>query len=194
MKLIEGKEVTTEHVLGALELDKTVYSREYWLSESVCKAFAVRNPDIYTMLLDEETGRIAAYLNVSPVSRGFYDSLASGHYVDTVIKAEDIETPQTNGENLLYFSSIVVHPNYRRRGLAKQLLRRYGEKLADYGAKGVFFDSVIADAVSPSGEKLCRALGLKNIRSSEHGSSLFERDLRGANSKDFIYKLMNPNN
>lgn len=192
MKLIEGKDITAEHVLGALKLDKTVYAQEYWLSESVCKAFAERNPDIYTMLLDEESGRIAAYLNVSPVSRGFYDALATGRYVDTVIKAEDIVIPQTNGDNLLYLSSLAVHPDFRRQGFAKKLLRRYGEKLAAYGEKGIFFDSVIADAVSLSGEKLCRALGMKNIKPSEHGSSLFERDLRGANSKDFINRLMNP--
>lgn len=192
MKLIEGNDVTLEHVLGALKLDKEVYAQEYWLSESVCKAFAERNPDIYTMLFDEENGQVAAYLNVSPVSCAFYDSLSSGKYVDTVIKGEDIEIPQANGDNLLYLSSVVVHPNYRRRGLAKLLLRRYGEKLAGYGEKGISFVSVIADAVSPSGEKLCRALGMRKIRPSEHGSSLFERDLRGVNAADFIYRLMNP--
>lgn len=194
MKLIEGKDITVEHVLGALELDKTVFAPEYWLSESVCKAFLARNPDIYTMLLDEESGRITAYLNVSPVSRGFYEALASGLYADTVIKAADIEIPEANGNYRLYFSSVVVHPDYRGRGYAKRLLRRYGEKLTAYGEKGIFFDSVIADAVSPNGERLCRALGLTNIKASEHGSTLFERDLRGANSKDFIYKLMNPKN
>ena len=68
MKLIEGNDVTLEHVLGALKLDKEVYAQEYWLSESVCKAFAERNPDIYTMIFDEENGQVAAYLNVSPVS------------------------------------------------------------------------------------------------------------------------------
>ena len=38
----------------------------------------------------------------------------------------------------------------------------------------IYFSSIVADAVSVSGEKLCNYIGLKHILYSNHGSKIYE--------------------
>lgn len=48
------------------------------------------------------------------------------------------------------------------------------DKFVALGEREVFIRRMIADAVTPSGEKFCRLFGMSRVTGSSHNSSLYE--------------------
>ena len=48
------------------------------------------------------------------------------------------------------------------------------DKFISLGEHEVFIHRMIADAVSKNGEKFCKLFGMKKVKGSTHGSSLYE--------------------
>ena len=169
--ILDGKEMTEEQLLQALRLDRQVYSREYWLDTSTALAYLHTCPEIYTYAVDGN--ELVAYLNMSFIDESSYITLLSGAQNDLCICSANLMSPRSGQKNNLYFSSIVVSPQYRGQGIARRLLARCGEKLAKLAQKGIIFSGVIADVVSPAGEKICRKLGMAFDKTTSRGSKIF---------------------
>lgn len=169
--ILDGKEMTEEQLLQALRLDRQVYSEEYWLDTSIALTYLRTCPDIYTFAADNN--ELVAYLNMSFIDESSYVTLFSGAQNDLCICSANLLSPRPGQKNHLYFSSIVVSPQYRGQGIARCLLARCGEKLAGLAQTGVIFSDIIADAVSPAGEMICRKLGMAFYKTTVRGSKIF---------------------
>ena len=88
--VIEGKAVTTENIDEARKLDMMVYDEEYFVTLRQCLEWNKKNNRIYTMIQDNDSGRIVAYVNISPVTDEYYDKIKSGKFIDTYLPPEAI--------------------------------------------------------------------------------------------------------
>lgn len=74
----------------------------------------------------------------------------------------------------VYFSSIVIHPDYQNSEVFMQLFNAIVKKFIFLGKHDVFVHRMIADAVTKYGEKFCRLFGMNKVTNSNHESTLYE--------------------
>ena len=172
--VIEGKAVTTENIDEARKLDTMVYDEEYFVTLRQCLEWNKKNNRIYTMIQDNESGRIVAYVNISPVTDEYYDKIKSGKFIDTYLPPEaivDYVLPDTYN---VYFSSVVVHPDYQNSQVFLMLFNAIAEKFTKLAEEEILIKRMVADAVSDKGEKFCEMFGMTKQKNSNHDSEIYE--------------------
>ncbi len=118
------------------------------------------------MVRDTETDRIIAYVNISPVTVEYYTKISSGEFVDSLLPADAIVDYAFPDLYDLYFSSIVVHPDYQNTSVFLVIFKAIVEKFITLGKEGIIVRRMIADVVTDRGEKFCEMFGMtkrKNI-------------------------------
>lgn len=169
-----GRTITPDMIYQAVGVDNCVYSSEFQGVYDTCLNWWKRNPDIYVMIEDCTTKKIVGYINAMPLSNEYYHRIRSGETIDTDLPYEEIETYDFPDTYKLYFSSIAIHPNYHNTSAFKALLDGFMIHVLRLYEREIYFSSILADAVSVTGEKLCNYMGLKHIIDSNHGSKIFE--------------------
>lgn len=169
-----GRKVTPEMIYQAIGIDERVYSSEFQGVYETCLKWWNKNPAIYVMIEDCLTKKIVGYINAMPLTNEYYHRIRSGETIDTYIPEEEIETYDFPDTYKLYFSSIAIHPDYHNTSAFKALLDGFIIHILQLYEREIYFSSIVADAVSVSGEKLCNYIGLKHILDSNHGSKIYE--------------------
>lgn len=173
-QVVVGQEVSTKDIEDAVGLDELSYDECYRGNLVDCVEWAKANPDIYVMLRDLQTGHIVAYINVMPVSDECYEKIRCGNFIDVEITPDMILSYDMPQAYCIYFSSVVIHPKYRNSGVFKLLFDAILSRFIQLGNDEVFIKKMLADAVTPTGEKFCKLFGMKKVDMSKHGSTLYE--------------------
>lgn len=174
ISIITGKQVTIEDITQAVYLDTLVYDDIYHVDTAQCEEWFAVNPDIYVMAKDVKTNRIIAYVNISPVTDECYERIKNGDFIDTGITADMILSYDMPFPYSLYFSSIVIHPDYQNTEVFMEIFNAIVDKFITLGEHEVFIRRMIADVVTKNGEKFCRLFGMIKLKGSNHESSLYE--------------------
>lgn len=177
VSIITGKKINRDRIYEALQLDRISYDEIYQLQLDTCVGYFEKNNDIYIMALDDQTKHVIGYINFSPVDERLFKGLMSGSVVDAVITKNDILQYQDSKMFWGYFSSIVVHPDYRRIGVATKMLNAWSElvlRLVD--ERDIFFKGIVADAVSDAGVQLLYKVGFSFVKASNHESKIMTLD------------------
>ena len=191
IRIIFGKQVTETNIIQALHLDYLSYDEEYHLKPETCFSYHRKNPNIYLMALDEKQGHVVGYINFSPVSRKMYKMLCTGSYFDTIIDEKDIEVYIPGNNYYGYLSSIVVHPDYRKRGIARQLLSELDRFIAWLAVDSdIHFIELVADAVSDVGCYILRRVGFRQKIESMHGTKIMIMDPFSEDIEKTVYNNM----
>lgn len=169
-----GRMVTPEMIYQAVGIDSCVYSGEFQGIYETCKNWWERNPSIYVMIEDCSNQKIVGYINAMPLSDRLYNSIRSGEIIDISIPPEEIETYDFPDTYKLYFASIAIHPDYHNTSAFKALMDGFMIHVLKLYEREIYFSSIVADAVSDVGEKLCKYMGLSYIKESSHGSKIYE--------------------
>lgn len=172
--IFTGKQVTAEMIAQAAYLDRLVYEDIYLVTVEQCEEWIAVNPDIYVLAKDIHTDRFVAYANLMPVTDECYERLKKGDFIDTGITPDMILSYDMPFPYNLYFSSIVIHPDYQNSEVFMELFNAIVDKFIFLGEHEVFIRRMIADAVTPNGEKFCKLFGMKKITGSTHDSTLYE--------------------
>lgn len=174
LSIISGRQITPRDIREAVELDLLVYDDVYHVDTTQCEAWYKVNPDIYVMARDDITDKIIAYVNISPVTDECYEQIRKGDFIDVGITADMILSYDMPFPYSLYFSSIVIHPDYQNTNVFMKLLNAIINKFVYLGEHEVYIKRMIADAVTPNGEKFCKLFGMTELKSSSHESILYE--------------------
>ena len=175
LKLVSGTEVTEKDLKEALLLDRMVYDvgDDGQFNIEKCLAWHKINPDIYFVLRDVELDVLVGYMNVAPITESCYNKIATGNILDTSIDEDSVLPYDFPGLYHLNFTSIVVNSLYRSSGVVLQLMNAVVSKLIELSKQEIYFKSMIADAVTPEGEKICRMVGMDMIAGSNHDSKIY---------------------
>lgn len=172
--VIEGSSVTAEDILQACMLDQMVYEEEYYVTLQQCLEWHKKNDRIYTMIRDNTTKDIIAYVNMSPVTKEYYDKIKSGQFIDTYLPPDAIVDYFLPDTYYLYFSSIVVHPDYQNSTVFLILFNAITQKFLELGKEQILIEKIVADAVSEKGQKFCELFGMQKQKDSHHNSQIYE--------------------
>lgn len=172
-----GKEITPQMIFEAVEIDKLVYNDSYIGNYDNCVKWWKKNKYIYVMLEDIKTKKIIGYINAMPINNTLYEIIKKGEIIDVTINDENIETYDLPDTYNLYISSVALHPKYHNSGAFKLLYDALILLIIELFKREIYFSKVIADAVSPIGEKLCKYIGMVKCEDSKHQSKIFEGSL-----------------
>ena len=174
ISIITGKQVTIQDITEAVYLDTLVYDDIYHVDTTQCEEWFRVNPDIYVMAKDTKTNHVIAYVNISPVTDECYERIKNGDFIDTGITSDMVLSYDMPFPYNLYFSSIVIHPEYQNTEVFMEIFNAIVDKFIALGKHEVFIKRMIADAVTQNGEKFCKLFGMTKIKGSDHESSLYE--------------------
>ena len=174
ISIVTGKQVTAKDIAQAAYLDALVYDDIYLVTVEQCEEWIAVNPDIYVLAKDTQTQRYIAYANLTPVTDECYDRIKKGDFIDTGITADMVLSYDMPCPYNLYFSSIVIHPDYQNTEVFMEIFNAIVDKFITLGEHEVFIRRMIADAVTKNGEKFCKLFGMTKIKDSNHSSSLYE--------------------
>lgn len=173
-KICYGNVVTPKMISEAVEIDKLVYKDYYVGNYDNCIRWWKRNKYIYVMLEDIRLNKIIGYINAMPINDNLYNIIMKGEIIDVSINEENIETYDLPDSYNLYISSVALHPDYHNSGAFKFLYDALMLLMIELFKREIYFKKVIADAVSPIGEKLCKYIGMSKCKDSKHDSKIFE--------------------
>lgn len=177
VSIITGNQIDSHKIAEAIQLDRMSYGDAYQLQLNTCLGYHEKNNDIYIMAVDNTCGHIVGYINFTPIEKSLFLRLTSGNVIDTIITKDDIVPYQNKGMYWGYFSSIVVHPESRGHGIATQMLCRWSELILGLAVeREIFFQEIVADAVSDVGAHLLSEIGFSFVRSSSHDSKIMTLD------------------
>ena len=176
--ILAGNKINREMISEAIQLDRLSYDDVYQLQVDTCFDYFEKNNDIYIMAVDNESGRVIGYINYSPIKEEVYSELSSGSVIDTVITGDDVFPYEDGACYWGYFSSIVVHPDYRQHGIATQMLLYWSDLVSLLATKrSIYFKGIVADAVSDIGVHLLSEIGFSFVRPSMHESKIMTINL-----------------
>ena len=174
ISIITGKQVSAKDIAQAAYLDRLVYDDIYLVTVEQCEEWIKVNPDIYVLAKDTQTDRFIAYANLTPVTDECYERIKKGDFIDTGITADMVLSYDMPFPYSLYFSSIVIHPDYQNTEVFMEIFSAIVDKFIKLGEREVFIRRMIADAVTKNGEKFCKLFGMTKVKDSNHESSLYE--------------------
>ena len=143
------------------------------------------NPDIYTFLVDRQSGKPAGYVNAMPVEDVVYLQIRNGTVADNKISADAILRDIGHKKILkIYMMSIAIDGQYRRWGdgifqqAYLQLITGVLDKLTYYATRhGIRVTHFLATAWTQEGRRICESFGMTEIGKDEFNDSIFELDL-----------------
>lgn len=187
--IITGNKIDRNKIFEALELDRLSYGDVYQLKLETCLGYFEKNNDIYIMAIDKVSKKVIGYINYSPINNSTFNKLISGSFIDTIITENDVLPYIDNKFYNGYFSSIVVHPDFRHRGVATQMLECWSKLVRNLAERrNIYFKEIVADAVTDAGVQLLTKIGFSLTKNSTHDSKIMTLNLF---SKDTIKTSFN---
>lgn len=175
-KVLQGRFADEVTVLRAVSLAKLVFPTCYETVPATFISWFRANKDIITCLLDRDT--VIGYFAIIPLRSDYYALIRSGQFEsDSLLPAEAVESYSKGLLYNVHIFDIVMHPDYHGSKAYKHLLKGVFENIETLLSEGICFGTIMADVISPQGDKACSSLGLKKITDSGHGSMVFETTL-----------------
>lgn len=110
----EFREIRPEEALEAAEIERICFPPNEACTQEMMVERAGKAPELFLVAVDQETGRIAGFLNgLSTDEASFRDEFFT-----------DAGLYDPEGRNIMLLG-LDVRPEYRRQGLAGELMRRY---------------------------------------------------------------------
>lgn len=130
----------------------------------------------YTMhgVRDTITGKLIGFINALPLTDQMYNLIEKGQTLDTIIPITMIKKYDYPDFYKLYISSICISPEYQDSNAFKILYDSFIEEILNIAIlKEIFISEILADASTPQGERLCNAIRMTFITSTNHNSKIY---------------------
>ncbi len=138
------------------------------LPRGLSTTWVSKEPDIYTLLLDEED-IVHGYLDALPVDEETFAKVLKGEVKDNEIEASHVCRFDKGARLKVYLMSIGISGKLRRmeddlaRLAFKELLNGFLEKLIFHAGECIRVTDFAAVGWTVEGEKLCKLLGMKKV-------------------------------
>jgi ribosomal protein S18 acetylase RimI-like enzyme len=122
MKRYEFRSIRPEEADEAAEIEQICFPPNEACSEQHMKERIAKAPELFLVAVDKSTGRLAGFLNgLSTEKSVFRDEFFT-----------DANLYHPNGKNIMLLGLDVL-PEYRRQGIAKELVYRYAQRERENG-------------------------------------------------------------
>lgn len=123
-KMFEFREIRQDEAEQTARIEEICFPPNEACSEEHMRQRVEKAPELFLVAIDEETGKIAGFLNGLATNEGvFRDEFFT-----------DVSLYEPEGENVMLLGLDVL-PEYRGKGLARELVARYVKREQEKGRK-----------------------------------------------------------
>lgn len=175
MKYLVEHSLKKDYLDQMLLLDSESFCTADSSTYETCMAWYEKNPDIYTILLNDEE-KVIGYINFAPLTQTAYDLFRQGRKFDMQLSKADILPFAKNSVLNCLFMSIVIHPKYRHTDAIKKITKAFYEKIERFKKdKNITIKTILADCVSADGARYLSNQGFTPLLKTSKNSFLYEK-------------------
>ena len=141
----EFRNIRPDEAGQAAEIERICFPPNEACTEAMMRERVAAVPDLFLAAVDRETGKLAGFLN----------GLATDEHVFRDVFFTDAGLHDPEGENIMLLGLDVL-PEYRRQGLASEIMRQYQCREAQRGRKKLILTCL------ESKVKMYEKMGFKN--------------------------------
>ena len=199
-EILTGNKITTQHIVDVLNIESQFYNVDIQQSLETCLSLYNKNKFIYFFVKDKQLNKIVAGCDICPITAKCYKKLKTGEFVDVNMTPDLILNYKKGKSYNIYFSSIIVDKQYQTFDFLMFLVNQIANYFVELINKNILLKSLIADASTFNGERLCKLFNMKLIANSNHNTKMFEVNLNPPEFKPFtknlktLYKILKNTN
>lgn len=136
--------------------------------------------NIYTHIAvrSVNTGRVAGYFALLPVTDELYTKIRSGNFKDNNLSTDGIRQYDMADFYKLYVAAICIHPKHQNTTAFNRLYHALIEMMYELATeREIYITDIITEASTKQGEKLCKILGLKKLMDTHLDTELYTASL-----------------
>lgn len=176
--IIKPHRITKEDIEESFQIEKKLLPHDIISPVKVVIEWYNHNPETLMGIRDEITGQLVGFFNTIPITDELFAKIESGNYIDTYIPLSEIRQYDLPDFYKLYMCSVCIDPVYQNTNVFRLLYNAFVDFLLELATeKEVFVTDIIADAVTNSGEKLCKTVGMQHVTASTHDSQIYKATL-----------------
>ncbi|MCA9839966.1 MAG: hypothetical protein KC422_23860 [Trueperaceae bacterium] len=150
------------------DLAAKVYQAQDVLSAKILEHWWSAYPQLFWLVYEDET--LCGYTSALPLTRDAFAKTLTMDFDEKAIQAIDILPFEQVGEYQIYFSSIVVHPVWRSKGVSQVLRQAFLQGLLNLYANDKRTTALSSWVVSERGSKMMASLGMQLYRQAQKGA------------------------
>ncbi len=178
LSIVSPSDITDADIIECYNIERLLLPHELISPVEVVLEWYRYNNYIMHGVRDIETKKLIAFINAIPITDSLFAEIEKGNYVDTHIPISEIREYNIPDFYKLYLCSFCVHPEYHNSNAFKLLYDSFIDLLLELASKkDIYISDLIADAVTPDGEKLCKIVDMKHICNSSHKSNIYKTTL-----------------
>jgi hypothetical protein len=120
------------------------------------------HPDTWRLITNHSKD-IVGYWHFVPLFEEEYERAKQGVLLDSEITTDKVRIFELPGRYNIYFVSIGILPRYRRSRAITLVIKSILDVLVELAQQGIFIYQLCANAYTPSGEALCKSLGMSYL-------------------------------
>lgn len=187
--LWKGKKEDHYEVILPGELSYQDFVDMYEIDKLVLRSDLIALPDItfkwyqyniYTHIAvrSVNTGRIAGYFALLPITDELFYAIQSGDFKDNDLSTDGIRQYNMADFYKLYVAAVCIHPKHQNTMAFNRLYHALIEMMYELATeREIYITDIITEASTKQGEKLCKILGLKKLMNTDLDTELYTASL-----------------
>jgi hypothetical protein len=147
-----------------------IYGSDVANPPTLLKSWHSRNENIFWVALNEHN-EVVGYITALPLTEEAFNSTLRTDFDQHKLTSDQIKPYKEPGNYQIYFTSIVVRPDYRKKqpSLSRLLRNEFLKSLVSMGDRGIHVTDLSAQVITVMGGHAMRTLGLDYVQDGEHG-------------------------
>lgn len=171
-------ELTYQDFVDMYEIDKLVLRSDLIAPPDITYNWYQYNAYTHIAVRSVNTGAIAGYFALLPVTNELYNKIQSGDFKDNDLTTDEIRQYDMADFYKLYVAAVCIHPHHQNTTAFNRLYHSLIEMMYELATeREVYITDIITEASTKQGEKLCKILGLKKLMNTELDTELYTASL-----------------
>lgn len=177
-EVISPNEMTYQDFVDMYEIDRLVLRPDLIARPEITFEWYKYNMYTHIAVRSVQTGRVAGYFALLPVTDELFLKIQSGEFKDNDLSTEGIRQYDMADFYKLYAAAVCIHPDHQNTTAFNRLYHALIEMMYELATeREIYITDIITEASTKQGEKLCKILGLKKMMDTHLNTELYTASL-----------------
>lgn len=171
-------EMSYQDFVDMYEIDKLVLRPDLIALPDITFEWYKYNIYTHIAVRSINTGRVAGYFALLPVTDELFAKIQSGDFKDNDLSTDGIRPYDMADFYKLYVAAVCIHPKHQNTTAFNRLYHALIEMMYELATeREIYITDIITEASTKQGEKLCKILGLKRLMNTNLDTELYTASL-----------------
>lgn len=177
-EVILPEEMSYQDFVEMYEIDKLVLRSDLIAPPDITYEWYKYNVYTHIAVRSINTGRVAGYFALLPVTDELFAKIQSGDFKDNDLSTDGLRQYDMADFYKLYAAAVCIHPKHQNTTAFNRLYHALIEMMYELATeRDIYITDIITEASTKQGEKLCKILGLKKMMDTHLDTELYTASL-----------------